>query len=158
MKLPDAKIKAKFVKPSEDKGCKPERNITIVADLPTDGGDLSNYYTKSETDELLGDKADADLVYMKQETDELVKNKADKELVSAKEDKHTSVRLIAHRGSSYNAPENTLKAFEIAGKQGFYGIEFDVQKTSDEEFVIMHDRNVMRTTDGEGNIDEMTLE
>lgn len=74
-----------------------------------------------------------------------------------KEDKSDNVRLIAHRGAMNDAPENTLKAFEIAGQQGFWGIEFDVMRTSDDNYVVFHDRNVERMTDGTGNIDTMTL-
>lgn len=71
--------------------------------------------------------------------------------------KANSIKLIAHRGACEEAPENTLKAFEIAGRQGFYGCECDVRLTADNEFVIMHDVSVDRTTNGTGNVAEMTL-
>lgn len=53
-------------------------------------------------------------------------------------------KLIAHRGLSSEAPENTSKAFELAVKQGFYGVECDVRKTLDDHFVIMHDADLSR--------------
>ncbi len=69
------------------------------------------------------------------------------------------VLLVAHRGYSDAAPENTLASFIEAGKSGkFYGAECDVQQTSDGVWVIMHDDDVKRTTDGEGNVSDFTYE
>ena len=56
------------------------------------------------------------------------------------------VRLIGHRGFSAVAPENTVPAFEEAGKAGFWGAELDVHRTSDGEWVVMHDDNLSRMT------------
>lgn len=53
-------------------------------------------------------------------------------------------KLIAHRGYSSEAPENTTAAFELAVQNGFYGVECDVRKTYDGEFVIMHDADLNR--------------
>lgn len=53
-------------------------------------------------------------------------------------------KLIAHRGFSSEAPENTTAAFELALQRGFYGIECDVRKTLDDNFVIMHDAGLNR--------------
>lgn len=53
-------------------------------------------------------------------------------------------KLIAHRGLSSEAPENTTAAFELALQRGFYGIECDVRKTLDDNFVIMHDDGLNR--------------
>ena len=50
----------------------------------------------------------------------------------------SGITLIAHRGLSAVAPENTLPAFEKAGEAKFYGVECDVHITSDGEWVIMH--------------------
>ena len=50
------------------------------------------------------------------------------------------MKLISHRGLHIKAPENTLKAFENAGKKPLYfGIECDIYTTSDGVFVIHHD-------------------
>lgn len=53
-------------------------------------------------------------------------------------------KLIAHRGFSSEAPENTTAAFELAVQKGFYGIECDIRKTLDDNFVIMHDDGLNR--------------
>ena len=55
-------------------------------------------------------------------------------------------KAIAHRGSSKEAPENTLGAIELGVKQGAGGVEFDVFKSSDGWLVLMHDKDVLRTT------------
>ncbi|HIR52699.1 MAG TPA: hypothetical protein IAB39_04765 [Candidatus Onthovicinus excrementipullorum] len=56
------------------------------------------------------------------------------------------VRLIGHRGFSAVAPENTIPAFEEAGKAGFWGAELDVHRTKDGKWVVMHDDNLSRMT------------
>ena len=53
-------------------------------------------------------------------------------------------KLIAHRGFSSEAPENTTAAFELAVQRGFYGVECDVRKTLDDNFIIMHDAGLNR--------------
>lgn len=52
--------------------------------------------------------------------------------------------IIAHRGSSGEAPENTMKAFELALEQGADGIELDVFMTADGKVVVTHDENLKR--------------
>jgi len=52
--------------------------------------------------------------------------------------------IIAHRGASGEAPENTLAAFQLAWKQGADGIECDVHLTSDCQVVCMHDHDTKR--------------
>lgn len=69
------------------------------------------------------------------------------------------MKLIAHRGLSSKAPENTMPAFELAGKeQRFYGIECDIHETKDQQFVIIHDRDLKRMTGIEASVQELTLE
>ncbi len=51
-------------------------------------------------------------------------------------------RCVAHRGLSTAAPENTVKAFELAGQNGFYAVETDVWLTKDGQFVVHHDQNL----------------
>lgn len=65
--------------------------------------------------------------------------------------------VIAHRGFSGMAPENTLVAFGQALELGCDAIECDVHCTADGHVVIMHDATVDRTTDGSGPIAGMTL-
>src|SRR6266508_4424456 len=67
------------------------------------------------------------------------------------------MRIYAHRGASATEPENTLRAFRRALDIGAEGIEFDVHLTADRVPVVIHDRNVARTTNGRGNVDELTL-
>lgn len=68
-----------------------------------------------------------------------------------------NILIIAHRGASKVAPENTLKAFKEAIHLKADGIEFDLQETVDGEYVIIHDYDTLRTTGVEGNVEEMTL-
>ncbi|GAA2235570.1 hydrolase [Streptomyces amakusaensis] len=57
--------------------------------------------------------------------------------------------VIAHRGASGYAPENTLAAVDLAGRMGFAWVETDVQRTRDGELVVVHDETLARTTDAE---------
>jgi glycerophosphoryl diester phosphodiesterase len=66
--------------------------------------------------------------------------------------------VVAHRGATADAPENTLAAFRLAAEQGADAIEFDVRATSDGHLVIIHDPSLDRTTDRAGQIGALTLE
>ena len=70
----------------------------------------------------------------------------------------TLTKMIAHRGASVLAPENTLPAYEIAAKYGYFGGECDIHETKDKKFVLMHDETVDRMTRGIGFIGNFTLE
>jgi glycerophosphoryl diester phosphodiesterase len=59
------------------------------------------------------------------------------------------VDVVAHRGSSGAAPENTIAAVRLAVRQGSEVVENDVQRTADGELVILHDTSLARTTDVE---------
>ena len=65
---------------------------------------------------------------------------------------------LAHRGASARAPENTLEAFRAAVEAGAGGLELDVHMTLDGEVVVIHDPTVDRTTNGSGDVAQMTLE
>ena len=65
--------------------------------------------------------------------------------------------IIAHRGASYLAPENTLTAFKKAMELGADGVEMDVQQTSDAGLVIHHDYMIDLHTDISGKIYDMTM-
>ncbi|MEM1448291.1 MAG: glycerophosphodiester phosphodiesterase family protein [Planctomycetota bacterium] len=54
------------------------------------------------------------------------------------------VEVIAHRGASAEAPENTMAAFELAIEEGADWIELDVQEDSDGQVVVAHDRDFMK--------------
>jgi glycerophosphoryl diester phosphodiesterase len=65
--------------------------------------------------------------------------------------------IIAHRGASAHAPENTLAAFQLALEHGADGIELDAKLTADGQVVVIHDQTVDRTTGAQGVVREMTL-
>ena len=65
--------------------------------------------------------------------------------------------VIAHRGASGHAPENTLAAFERAVALGAGFIETDLHLTRDARFVAIHDPTLERTTNGKGNVRDSTL-
>ena len=68
-----------------------------------------------------------------------------------------SFTLIAHRGFSSDAPENTFAAFDLAIQAGFLHLEFDVPLTADGLPVVVHDDTVGRTTNGNGAVASLTL-
>lgn len=67
-----------------------------------------------------------------------------------------NVKAINHRGYSKGAPENTIPAYILSKKNGFTYVECDVSFTSDGVAVLLHDATIDRTSDGTGNINEMT--
>jgi len=68
-----------------------------------------------------------------------------------------NLKIIAHRGASGHAPENTMAAFQLAMEQGADGIELDVMLSKDGRLVVIHDDTVDRTTSGTGRVKDMTL-
>lgn len=62
--------------------------------------------------------------------------------------------LVAHRGASEEAPENTLPAFERALEVGAPVLECDVHLSADGQVVVIHDPRLDRTTDGSGRVAE----
>lgn len=65
--------------------------------------------------------------------------------------------VIAHRGYSARAPENTLAAIELAVASGADAVEFDLHATADGEAVLFHDEHLERTTNGLGTLRDRTL-
>jgi glycerophosphoryl diester phosphodiesterase len=65
--------------------------------------------------------------------------------------------LIAHRGASGTAPENTLAAFRQAIKVGALWLEMDVCSSRDGEIVVIHDDTLERTTNGRGRVRDCSL-
>jgi glycerophosphoryl diester phosphodiesterase len=88
--------------------------------------------------------------------------------VAVRRDRGRSTRVIAHRGASAVAPENTLASLRLGVELGADGCEFDVQRTQDGELVLLHDDTLERTTDfkavfterpeGEGRVEDLRLE
>lgn len=75
---------------------------------------------------------------------------------SAKDGKE--IRLIAHRGLSAQAPENTIASTTLAGDAGFWGAETDIYRTTDGKWVLLHDNYLYRLMDGSGvkKVESMT--
>ncbi|WP_051541368.1 glycerophosphodiester phosphodiesterase family protein [Caldalkalibacillus mannanilyticus] len=65
--------------------------------------------------------------------------------------------VIAHRGSSQQAPENTLPAIQKAIQDQADAVEIDVQLTKDQEIVVIHDEWLNRTTNGSGLVSSHTF-
>ena len=66
--------------------------------------------------------------------------------------------IWAHRGTSSEAPENTLPAFELAISQGADGFELDVQRTADGELLVCHDETIDRMSGASGAVVGLTLD
>lgn len=56
------------------------------------------------------------------------------------------MQIIGHRGARGEAPENTLGGFQYIHDLGIRAVEFDVRQLKDQELVVMHDDNFLRTT------------
>lgn len=65
--------------------------------------------------------------------------------------------VVAHRGASAYAPENTIAAFELALEQDADILEFDIHLSRDDQPVVIHDFTLDRTTDGTGPVRELTV-
>lgn len=65
--------------------------------------------------------------------------------------------VVAHRGDSAHAPENTLESLRRGVSLGADALECDVHLTSDGHVVVIHDPNVDRTTNGAGTVADLTL-
>ncbi|MDX1807441.1 MAG: glycerophosphodiester phosphodiesterase [Paenisporosarcina sp.] len=65
--------------------------------------------------------------------------------------------ILAHRGGSQIAPENSMVAFKKSAELGVHGFEIDIRLTKDEEIIVFHDEFIDRTTDGAGRVADMTL-
>ncbi len=66
--------------------------------------------------------------------------------------------IIAHRGASFYAPENTLISYEKAVEMEADAIEIDVHRSKDGHLIVCHDEKVDRTTNGTGHIRDLNLE
>ena len=65
--------------------------------------------------------------------------------------------VVAHRGASGYAPENTMSSFALALEQGADAVELDVHLSRDGRVVVIHDERLERTTDGHGFVRDHTL-
>jgi glycerophosphoryl diester phosphodiesterase len=67
-------------------------------------------------------------------------------------------KIIAHRGASSLAPENTLVSFEKAIELGVDYIELDIRLSADDSVMVIHDETLERTTNGSGRVDALSYE
>jgi glycerophosphoryl diester phosphodiesterase len=65
---------------------------------------------------------------------------------------------IGHRGARAYEPENTIRSFKRAIELGADAVEMDIRKTKDNKLVVIHNADVNKTTDGNGAVNELTLE
>jgi glycerophosphoryl diester phosphodiesterase len=68
-----------------------------------------------------------------------------------------SVEIIAHRGASYDAPENTLASVRLGWEQGADAVEVDVHLSKDNRIVVVHDADTKRVTGVKRFVRECTL-
>ncbi len=73
-------------------------------------------------------------------------------------DQKKNIMIVGHRGAAAHAPENTIAAIELAIELGANTIEIDLRQTKDGVPVALHDSGVDRTTDGDGDISDLTFE
>lgn len=66
--------------------------------------------------------------------------------------------VVGHRGAAALQPENTVAGFEYAIELGCDYVEFDVQLSRDGQLVIIHDDSVDRTTNGAGNVSDLSFD
>lgn len=71
--------------------------------------------------------------------------------------KTSAVDIIAHRGASHDAPENTLVAFKLGWQQRADAVELDIWLTKDGKIIVSHDADTKRTTGVAKKISENTL-
>lgn len=69
-----------------------------------------------------------------------------------------NIKAVNHRGYSKEAPENTIPAYILSKQKGYNYVECDVSFTSDGIAVLLHDETIDRTSNGSGNISELTYE
>lgn len=68
-----------------------------------------------------------------------------------------AVDIVAHRGASHDAPENTVASARLGWSQGADAVETDIHLTKDGRVIVCHDKTTKRTTGHDGVITAMTL-
>ncbi len=76
--------------------------------------------------------------------------------VLTQEKDRSRLTLVAHRGYSAQAPENTLPAIQKAAEYGFDYVEIDIRQTKDGIWVLMHDENIKTVCDKKGKVSSYT--
>ena len=68
------------------------------------------------------------------------------------------VRMVAHRGVSGLERENTCAAFVAAGNRSYFGVETDIHRTADGQYIVFHDDNLARLLGDERVVEEMRFD
>ena len=68
------------------------------------------------------------------------------------------VRMVAHRGVSGLERENTCAAFVAAGNRSYFGVETDIHRTADGQYIVFHDDNLVRLLGDERVVEEMRFD
>lgn len=69
-----------------------------------------------------------------------------------------TVEIVAHRGASFDAPENTMASFHLAWKQNADAVELDIFLSKDGKIAVTHDANLKRLTGTDGKLSDKTLD
>jgi glycerophosphoryl diester phosphodiesterase len=69
----------------------------------------------------------------------------------------SAVEIVAHRGASHDAPENTVAAAKLAWEQNADAVELDIWLTKDGQVAVMHDGNAKRTAGRDAHVTTLTL-
>lgn len=126
-----------------------KKNPHGVTKAQIDLGDVPNYAAASELEAIAGTAGNK--LITPQGMNSFYLEKTQKRRQRWDE----GLNWIAHRGNNTTYPENTIPAFLASGRH--FGVETDIQVTSDGKWVVMHDETVDRTTNGTGKIASMTL-
>ena len=85
-------------------------------------------------------------------------DRAEKILAEINDPNSEYVVVISHRGDWRNYPENSIPAIESVIRMGVDMMELDVKMTKDSVLVLCHDKTINRTTNGKGNVCDMTYD
>jgi len=79
-------------------------------------------------------------------------------LTQLKDVSSSKVFVVSHRGDWHSAPENSLAAIQRCIEMGVDLLEIDIRTTRDGKYVLMHDKDLDRMTDGTGKVSHYSLE
>ncbi|GAA4809719.1 glycerophosphodiester phosphodiesterase family protein [Litoribaculum gwangyangense] len=91
-------------------------------------------------------------------TKKIIKPNIEDKIANLEDSGNNQVIVVAHRGDWRHAPENSLQAIQNCIDMGIDMVEIDIRETKDGQLVLMHDKTIDRTTNGEGLINEWTLD
>lgn len=79
-------------------------------------------------------------------------------IANLEDSNNDQIIVVSHRGDWRNAPENSLQAIKNCIDLGVDMVEIDVRETKDGHLVLMHDKTIDRTTNGNGYVKDLTLD